>query len=387
MENVFENVRQGKLVIVVDDEREGEGDLMVAASKATKEAIAFMLNNGKGFVCVALPEQRLKQLGIERMVERNTDAFSTPFTVTVGTKNKKSGVSAEDRTEVIRLLMNPATKPDDIAKPGHVLPLAANQDGLFGRYGHTEASVDLVRLSGLEPGAVICEVLNEKGEVASPGELAALSKTHGIPTVSVREIFDYRKRNEKVVFCAAESSLPTAYGDFKVKVYRAPGDASEHVALIRGDVSGKKVLARLHSQCLTGEVFGSLRCDCREQLDEAMRRIAKSEGVIVYLRQEGRGIGLLNKIKAYKLQDKGLDTVEANMTLGFAPDERDFWMAAQILKDNGVSEVMLLTNNMEKVHELEAYGVKAERIPLHAKPGDYNTGYLMAKKKKLGHLL
>jgi len=386
------DIKAGKFVIIVDDEgRENEGDLALSAEKVTSEAINFMLLNARGLICLPVIGKRLDELGIPLMVRENTSKFSTAFTVSVEAKNKVStGISAADRAETIKTMIDPTTKADDLVCPGHMFPLRAREGGVLVRAGHTEAIVDLARMAGLYPAGVICEILNEDGSVARLPQLEAISEKFGIKMVSVAGLIAYRLRHEKLVHRVAEAKLPTRYGEFVAIAYKSNVDPDEHLALVMGDISNEgPVLVRVHSQCSTGDVFGSLRCDCGEQIDRAMQSIAdEGRGVFLYMRQEGRGIGFHNKIRAYALQDKGLDTVEANISLGFAPDLRDYGVGAQILRDLGIHELRLLTNNPKKVISLEGYGLKVvQTLPIVCTPNPYNRRYLEAKREKLGHLL
>lgn len=388
----IEDVKAGKFVIIVDDEaRENEGDLALAAEKVTAEAINFMAKYARGLICMPVIGQRLDELRIPLMVGENTSKFSTAFTVSIEAKHRVStGISAADRAETIKAVLDPATKPEDLARPGHMFPLRAREGGVLVRAGHTEAIIDLARLAGLYPAGVICEIMNEDGSMARLPELEAMSEKFGIKIIAVADLIAYRRRTEKLVHRVAEAKLPTKYGEFAAIAYRSDIDPDEHLALVMGDVSGEQpVLVRVHSECITGDVFGSLRCDCGEQVNLAMENIAKEgRGVFLYMRQEGRGIGFHNKMRAYALQDEGLDTVEANLRLGFAPDLRDYGIGAQILADLGLHKIRLLTNNPKKVIGLEGYGLKVvETLPIMARPNPYNIRYLKTKKKKLGHLL
>jgi 3,4-dihydroxy 2-butanone 4-phosphate synthase/GTP cyclohydrolase II len=388
----IEDIKEGKFVIIVDDEdRENEGDLAIAAEKVTAEAINFMTKHARGLICLPIIGQRLDELGIPLMVGDNTSRFSTAFTVSIEAKHRVStGISAADRAETIKAVVNPATKADDLARPGHMFPLRAREGGVLVRAGHTEAIVDLVKLAGLYPAGVICEILNEDGSMARLPQLEVMSDKYGIKKVTVADLIVYRRRHEKLVQRVAEAKLPTKYGEFTAIAYKSDIDPNEHVALVMGDISTEEpVLVRVHSECLTGDIFGSLRCDCGEQIALAMQTIAdEGRGVLLYMRQEGRGIGFHNKIRAYALQDKGLDTVEANLSLGFAPDLRDYGIGAQILADLGLHTIRLLTNNPKKVIGLEGYGLKVlETLPVIASPNPYNRHYLETKQKKLGHLL
>ena len=394
VEDAIEDIRQGKLVIVADDEdRENEGDLVCAASKITPELVNFMATHGRGLICVALTPERAEELDLPLMTENNQDSFGTAFTVSVDAHPRfgvTTGISAADRARTIELLVDPATRPRDLRRPGHIFPLRAVPGGVLRRVGQTEASVDLARLAGLPPVGVICEIMNPDGTMARRPELEAFAKEHGLKFITVAQIVAYRLRHERLVRRVAEATMPTPAGQFRIIAYENQVDRREHVALVKGDISGKKnVLVRMHSECLTGDVFHSLRCDCGEQLHAAMRRIEEEgEGAIVYLKQEGRGIGLANKIRAYALQDQGQDTVEANESLGFKPDLRDFGIGAQILLDLGLSSIRILTNNPRKIVGLEGYGLRITgREPIQIAPTDFNRNYLDTKRKKLGHLL
>lgn len=388
----IKDIKEGKFVIIVDDAgRENEGDLAIAAETVTPQAINFMAKNARGLICMPIIGKRLDDLDIGLMVHDNTAKYRTAFTVSVEAKHKVStGISAHDRAATVKAILDPNTKPDDMAKPGHMFPLRAREGGVLVRAGHTEAIVDLARLAGLYPAGVICEIMNEDGTMARLPELELIAERHNLKIVSIEDLIAYRRRTEKLIERVAEAKLPTKYGEFTAIAYKSAIDADEHVALIMGDISGDEpVLVRVHSECLTGDVFSSKRCDCGEQVGMAMEFISKEgRGVLVYMRQEGRGIGFHNKIRAYALQDKGMDTVEANECLGFAPDLRDYGIGAQILEDIGLHNIKLLTNNPKKVVGLEGYGLKVvETIPIQAEPNPYNIGYLETKKKKLGHLL
>ena len=392
VEEAVQDIKDGKLVIIVDDaERENEGDLAMAADKVTPEAINFMAKNARGLICVPMVEQRLRQLGLSMMVKDNTARFSTAFTISVDVlKGATTGISAYDRAATIKAMVDPTTDPDDLAKPGHIFPLRYTDGGVLVRAGQTEAVVDLARLAGLYPAGVICEVMNEDGTMSRMPDLEKFSSQHDIKIVAVADIITYRRQHEKLVECVAQARLPTQYGDFTAFAYKSIVDFDEHVALVKGEIKpDAPTLVRVHSECLTGDVFHSVRCDCGEQVALAMEAIGKEgRGVLLYMRQEGRGIGLHNKIKAYALQDRGLDTVEANTELGFQPDLRHYGVGAQILVDLGVGKMRLLTNNPRKVVGLESYGLElVERVPIIASENPENQRYLDTKRQKMGHLL
>lgn len=394
IEQALEDLRSGKIIVVADDEdRENEGDLVCAAELVTPEMINFMAQHGRGLICLALTAERCDELGLSQQVERNTEDQSTAFTVMIDADRRfgvSTGISASDRARTIHVAINPSTQPSDLRRPGHVPPLRARPGGVLQRVGHTEAAVDLARLAGLYPAGVICEILSADGSMARVPELEAFARQHGLTFVTVAQLVAHRLGNEKLVHRVAEARLPTEYGEFRVIGYQNDVDAREHVALVHGDVEGRKdVLVRMHSKCLTGDVFGSQRCDCGFQLHTAMQKIvAEGRGAIVYLDQEGRGIGLLNKLRAYALQDTGSDTVQANQKLGFAPDLRNYGIGAQILRDLGLSSIRVLTNNPRKLVGLEGYGLEiVDRVPLLADATDDNRDYLGAKRDKLGHLL
>jgi 3,4-dihydroxy 2-butanone 4-phosphate synthase / GTP cyclohydrolase II len=392
--DAIEDIKQGKLVIVADDEdRENEGDLVGAASMVSPEMINFMAVHGRGLICVPLEADRADALGLPQMTEQNQDYMGTAFTVSVDAHPKfgvTTGISTHDRAKTIEMLVDPNTKPGDLRKPGHVFPLRAVPGGVLRRVGQTEASVDLARMAGLAPVGVICEILNEDGTMARRPQLEKFAADHNLKFITVAQIVAYRLKHERLVKRVAEARLPTPYGDFNLIAYENQVDHREHVALVKGSLEDKKnVLVRMHSECLTGDIFHSQRCDCGEQLHAAMRRIDEEGlGAVIYLRQEGRGIGLLNKIKAYALQDAGQDTVEANASLGFKPDLRDYGVGAQILLDLGLSSIRLLTNNPRKIVGLEGYGLKITgREPIQITPSQHNRDYLDTKRDKLGHLL
>jgi len=387
-----EDIKAGKFVIIVDDEdRENEGDLAIGAEKITPEAINFMAIHGRGLICMPVIGQRLDELRIPMMVRENTSKFSTAFTVSVEAKHRVStGISAADRAETVKAIIDPATKAEDLAQPGHTFPLRARDGGVLVRAGQTEAIVDLAKLAGLYPAGVVCEIMNEDGTMARRPQLEVVAKKLGLKIISVADLIAYRRRHEKLVHRVAEARLPTRYGEFTAIAYRSQIDPDEHLALVMGNVSTQEpTLVRVHSECLTGDVFGSLRCDCGEQIALAMQTIAEEgRGVLLYMRQEGRGIGFHNKLRAYALQDNGLDTVEANVSLGFEPDPRDYGIGAQILADLGLREIRLLTNNPKKRVGLEGYGLKVvETVSIVISPNPHNLQYLQTKQEKLGHLL
>jgi len=393
IEQAVARIRDGGIVVVVADaDRENEGDLIMAAEAATPEAIAFFVRHTSGVICVPLTGERLDQLDLPLMVTANTESHRTAFTVTVDARDGvTTGISAADRTRTIRALVDPATRPADLAKPGHIFPLRYAEGGVLKRAGHTEAAVDLARLAGLAPAGVLCEVVNDDGTMARTPELAAFAQAHDLPLISIADLIAYRRRTEKLVRRVAEAPIPTPYGPFTAVGYESTTAGEQHVALVRGDVRGQPdVLVRMHSECLTGDVFGSLRCDCGTQLDDAMRQIAaEGRGVVVYIRgHEGRGIGILHKLQAYKLQDGGLDTVEANLELGFPADLRDYGTGAQILADLGLSTLRLLSNNPAKRAGLEGYGLQiVERLPLETTPTTQNLRYLQTKRDRMAHEL
>jgi len=392
IESVVADVRKGEMVIVVDDaDRENEGDLIMAAQFITPAAVNFMAKHGRGLICVPTTSERLDQLGIGRMVKENRESFKTDFQVSVdAARGITTGISAADRAETIRVMADPTAVPDDLVQPGHVFPLRARPGGVLQRAGHTEAAVDLVKLAGCRPVGVICEIMNDDGSMARLPQLLKFARRHRLKICTMADLIEYRRTREKLVEQVEVVKLPTDYGDFDLHLYRSTLDGQHHLALVRGEVAGRKnVLVRVHSECLTGDVFSSRRCDCGAQLHQAMRQVAEAgRGVIVYMRQEGRGIGLAPKIKAYKLQEQGYDTVEANKKLGYDMDLREYGLGAQILADLGLKTIRLLTNNPKKIVGLEGYGLKiVEQVPIRVKPNPHNERYLKTKREKLGHLL
>ncbi|MFZ9932759.1 MAG: bifunctional 3,4-dihydroxy-2-butanone-4-phosphate synthase/GTP cyclohydrolase II [Chthoniobacterales bacterium] len=392
IEAVVKDIKAGRMVIVTDDaERENEGDLVMAASKVTPEAVNFMAKNGRGLICVPLAESRARQLGLQRMVANNREIHRTDFTVSVdAAKGVSTGISARDRARTIKTLASPKSVPADLTQPGHVFPLQAREGGVLQRAGHTEAAVDLARLAGLDASGVICEVLKEDGSMARLPDLQLFRRRHKLKMCSIRDLIAYRRLREKLVEREQCVSLPTEFGDFDLYLYRSLTDGAHHLALVRGEVGPKQpVLVRVHSECLTGDVFGSRRCDCGSQLHQALKQIADhGSGVLVYMRQEGRGIGLPAKIHAYKLQESGLDTVEANERLGFPMDLREYGLGAQILSDLGVRKIRLLTNNPRKMVGLSGHGLEiVGRVPIKSQPHAQNARYLRTKKRKMGHFL
>jgi 3,4-dihydroxy 2-butanone 4-phosphate synthase/GTP cyclohydrolase II len=393
VEQAIADIRAGKLIIVADDEdRENEGDLICAAQLVTAESVNFMIRRAGGMICLALTGERVDQLGLAPQGDENTEAMRTAFTVSIDAAPRfgvTTGISAQDRAKTIQIAVDPASVRSDLRRPGHVHPLRAREGGVLQRVGHTEAAVDLARLAGLYPAGVICEVLNEDGTTAKRPQLEVFAEEHGLTFITVAQLVAHRLKNERLVHRVAEARLPTEHGEWKIIGYRNDVDIHEHVALVKGDVGGEGILVRMHSKCLTGDVFHSQRCDCGWQLDNAMAMIEREgKGVVVYLDQEGRGIGLLNKLKAYELQDKGADTVEANEQLGFKPDLRNYGIGAQILLDLGVKSIRPITNNPRKLVGLEGYGLRIdERVPIVQPAHDENSGYLNTKRDKLGHLL
>ena len=392
IEEVIKEIRAGRMVIVTDDEdRENEGDLVMAAEKVTPAAVNFMAMHGRGLICTPITDERAEQLGLQRMVLENRESYRTDFTVSVdAATGVTTGISAHDRARTIQVLVDPAARPADLVQPGHVFPLRAKPGGVLRRAGHTEASVDLARLAGLQPAGVLCEILNADGTMARLAELLKFRRKHRLKLCSIRDLIAFRRSREKLVEREQIINLPTGYGDFELHMYRSVVDGWHHLALVKGRISPRKAtLVRVHSECLTGDVFGSLRCDCGSQLHTALQQIeAAGSGVLLYMRQEGRGIGLPAKIHAYKLQEEGLDTVEANLKLGFAPELRDYGLGAQILFDLGVRKMRFLTNNPKKVIGLEGYGLEIiEVVPIKSPPNPHNAKYLETKRVKMGHLL
>lgn len=392
IEEVLADIRAGKMVIITDDEdRENEGDLVMAAEKVTPEAINFMVMHGRGLVCVPMTSQRAATLGLQQMVQENRESQKTNFTVSVDAREGiGTGISASDRAKTIQILAHPQSAAGDLVQPGHVFPLRAKEGGVLQRAGHTEAAVDLARLAGLQPAGVICEILHDDGSMARLSELLLFKEKHDLKIGSIRDLIAYRRKQERLIECEQTIHLPTEYGDFQLRMYRSLVDGAHHLALVKGEINGEEpVLVRVHSECLTGDVFGSMRCDCGPQLDAALRQIEQEgSGVVVYMKQEGRGIGLSAKIHAYKLQEQGLDTVEANLKLGFPAELREYGLGAQILADLGVRKMRFMTNNPKKVIGLEAYGLEiVEIVPIRATANPHNAKYLETKRLKMGHLL
>src|SRR5580765_1961709 len=392
IDQAIEHVRAGRIVVVVDDpDRENEGDLVIAAQFATPEAINFMATHGRGLICLCLTTERARSLGLRPMTDRNEAPLGTDFTVSIESREGvTTGISAADRSHTIQVAIAPDTRPDDLVQPGHVFPLRARPGGVLERIGQTEAAVDLARLAGLIPAGVVCEIMNEDGTMARVPDLIPYCQRHGLKLVTVADLIEYRRRHEQLVERVTTVSMPTVYGDFTAVAFREKLTGKHHVALVKGEVEGaENVLVRVHSECLTGDVFHSLRCDCGEQLEQALGRIASEEhGVLLYMAQEGRGIGLLNKLRAYELQENGYDTVEANLELGFQPDMRDYGIGNQILAELGLTTIRILTNNPKKITGIEGFGLEVvEQVPIETTPNEQNARYLATKRDKLGHKL